>query len=120
MDVWIAINKKVLSELNLVISAQQTTAIVGSSGAGKSTLADLLMGLLMPDVGEILVDGQPLHAKRARLWRQTVAYVPQDTFLFHDTVRAAVGATGSQRCGTMANIATCCCGSICGRAARWA
>jgi ATP-binding cassette, subfamily C, bacterial len=80
--------KKVLSDLNLVIAAQQTTAIVGPSGAGKSTLADLLMGLLMPETGEILVDGQLLHAKRAALWRQTVAYVPQETFLFHDTVRA--------------------------------
>jgi ATP-binding cassette, subfamily C, bacterial len=80
--------QNVLSDINLVISAQQTTAIVGASGAGKSTLADLLMGLLMPDRGEILVDGQPLHAKRTRLWRQIVAYVPQETFLFHDTVRA--------------------------------
>jgi ATP-binding cassette subfamily C protein len=81
-------DKKILSELNLVIYAQQTTAIVGSSGAGKSTLADLLMGLLTPDAGEILIDGQPLEAQRTRSWRQSVAYVPQETFLFHDTVRA--------------------------------
>jgi len=80
--------KKILSDFNLVISAQQTTAIVGSSGAGKSTLADLLMGLLMPDAGEILIDGQPLQAQLTRSWRQSVAYVPQETFLFHDTVRA--------------------------------
>jgi ATP-binding cassette subfamily C protein len=51
-------------------------------------LADLLMGLLMPDAGEILIDGQPLQAQQIHSWRQSVAYVPQETFLFHDTVRA--------------------------------
>jgi ATP-binding cassette subfamily C protein len=81
-------DKKILSELNLVIYAQQTTAIVGSSGAGKSTLADLLMGLLTPDAGEILIDGQPLEPQQIHSWRPSVAYVPQETFLFHDTVRA--------------------------------
>ena len=77
-----------LSGISLVIPARRTTALVGSSGAGKSTLADLLMGLLSPASGEILVDGEPLCARRIRLWRQAVAYVPQETFLFHDTVRA--------------------------------
>jgi ATP-binding cassette subfamily C protein len=46
------------------------------------------MGLLMPDAGEILIDGQPLQAQQIHSWRQSVAYVPQETFLFHDTVRA--------------------------------
>lgn len=81
-------NQEVLAGFNLIIPAQQTTALVGPSGAGKSTLADLLIGLLMPDAGKVLVDGQLLDAKRTRLWRQAIAYVPQETFLFHDTVRA--------------------------------
>jgi len=90
------IDKPVLSDINLEISAQQTTAIVGSSGAGKSTLADLLMGLLIPDAGEILIDGQPLEAQQIPSWRQNVAYVPQETFLFHDTVRANLRWTRPQ------------------------
>jgi ATP-binding cassette subfamily C protein len=77
-------DKKVLAGINLVIPAQRTTALVGPSGAGKSTLADLLMGLLMPETGEVLVDEQRLHATHTRLWRQAVAYVPQDTFCYAD------------------------------------
>ena len=78
----------VLRAVHLVIPARQTIAIVGPSGAGKSTLADLLMGLLEPDAGTIEIDGAPLTRDSLRLWRGNVAYVPQDTFLFHDTVRA--------------------------------
>jgi ATP-binding cassette subfamily C protein len=77
-----------LTDINLVIPVRQTTALVGPSGAGKSTLADLLIGLLSPDTGMILVDGEPLCHRRLPLWRRQVAYVPQETFLFHDTVRA--------------------------------
>jgi ATP-binding cassette, subfamily C, bacterial len=78
----------VIRDINLVIPVGETTAIVGPSGAGKSTLADLIMGLLAPDRGRVLVDGRPLAAGRLQAWRQQIGYVPQDTFLFHDTVRA--------------------------------
>jgi ATP-binding cassette subfamily C protein len=77
-----------LTEVSLTIPSRRTIALVGPSGAGKSTLADLLVGLLVPDQGEILVDGKLLPPEHARLWRRLVAYVPQETFLFHDTVRA--------------------------------
>ena len=78
----------VLAGVDFVIPAQRTTALVGPSGAGKSTLADLIMGLLEPDAGVIEVDGVPLTRKSLRSWRGSVAYVPQETFLFHDTIRA--------------------------------
>lgn len=68
------------------IPANKTTAIVGHSGAGKSTLSDILMGLLEPTSGEIRVDGQVISGDRAVLWRRSVAYVPQDIFLFNDTI----------------------------------
>ena len=77
-----------LADLNLEILAGRTTAIVGPSGAGKSTVADLLLGLLSPTTGRILVDGQTLSADRIAAWRRGISYVPQDTFLFHDTIRA--------------------------------
>ena len=80
--------RDILAGIDLCIPAQRTTALVGSSGAGKSTLADLLMGLLLPDAGRILVDGEPLLANRIPAWRRAVSYVPQETFLLHDTVRA--------------------------------
>jgi ATP-binding cassette subfamily C protein len=77
-----------LQGVTLAIPARQVTAICGHSGAGKSTLADLLLGLLQPSGGRILVDGEPLTGPRLHAWRQSIGYVPQETFLFHDTVRA--------------------------------
>jgi ATP-binding cassette, subfamily C, bacterial len=77
----------VISDLDLTIPAGKTTAIVGPSGAGKSTIADLVMGLIRPDEGRVLVDERPLRAEQRRSWRSKIGYVPQDTFLFHDTVQ---------------------------------
>ncbi|MBA4156694.1 MAG: ABC transporter ATP-binding protein [Gemmatimonadetes bacterium] len=74
--------------IDLFVPAQSTIALVGPSGAGKSTLADLLMGLIVPDRGQLVVDGVPLTPGRLRAWRERIAYVPQETFLFHDTIRA--------------------------------
>jgi ATP-binding cassette subfamily C protein len=75
-------------DLEFAIRAGATTAIVGPSGAGKSTVADLLLGLLTPARGRIVVDGRELGPEHLSAWRARIAYVPQDTFLFHDTVRA--------------------------------
>ena len=77
-----------MGEVDLVIPAQRTTALVGPSGSGKSTIADLLTGLLQPDSGEIEVDGHSLSASDLPAWRRGIGYVPQEVFLFHDTVRA--------------------------------
>jgi ATP-binding cassette subfamily C protein len=77
----------VISNLDLIIKAGETTAIVGPSGAGKSTIADLVMGLIVPNQGRILVDGMELNPERVKAWREQIGYVPQDTFLFHDTLR---------------------------------
>ena len=78
----------VLRGIDLSIPVGRTVAIVGSSGAGKSTIADLIMGLMPPNSGRITVDGAPLDAARALRWREEIGYVAQDTFLFHDTMRA--------------------------------
>ncbi len=78
----------VLEGLDVFIPARSTTAIVGPSGAGKTTFADLVMGLMPPTLGEIRVDGLLLTEERLQGWRKAVGYVPQDTFLFNDTIRA--------------------------------
>lgn len=77
-----------LDEVSLDMPMGRTTAIVGLSGSGKSTAVDLLLGLLTPTTGSVRVDGQPLDGSVLASWREQVSYVPQDTFLFHDTVRA--------------------------------
>lgn len=76
-----------LDDITIEIPSRQTTAIMGRSGAGKSTLADLIMGLLTPDAGRIEIDGVLLDDKNRLNWRKSVAYMPQDVFLFHDTIR---------------------------------
>ncbi|MCJ7681105.1 MAG: ABC transporter ATP-binding protein/permease, partial [Candidatus Aminicenantes bacterium] len=77
-----------LRDINLVLPARSMTAVVGASGAGKSTLADILMGLLVPDLGEMRIDGTLVQGETVFRWRKTIGYVPQETFLFNDTVRA--------------------------------
>jgi len=78
----------VLRSVDLEVPAGRTTAIVGPSGGGKSTVADLVVGLLAPDHGRVLVDDVPLEGGRVAAWRRRIGYVNQDTFLFHDTIRA--------------------------------
>ena len=83
-----------LESVDAVVPARSLTVIGGSSGAGKSTLADIVLGLLAPDSGRVLIDGRELDRAGRRAWRRRVGYVPQDSFLFHDTIRAnlTVGA----------------------------
>jgi ATP-binding cassette, subfamily C, bacterial len=76
-----------ISDIDLIIPARRTTAIVGPSGAGKSTVADLVMGLLVPDEGQVIVDGTPLSPEGIHSWREGIGYVTQDTFLLHDSIR---------------------------------
>lgn len=76
-----------LQGVNVVIPANRMTAIVGRSGAGKSTLVDLLMGLMQPESGEILADGQPITGERLLPYRRSIGYVAQDPFLYNATIR---------------------------------
>ncbi len=79
-----------LSGLSLTIPARTTIGIVGGTGAGKTTLIDLVLGLLRPDSGEILVDGQVVSDQRIRSWQKSLGYVPQAIFLSDDTVAANI------------------------------
>ena len=79
-------DKTVLDKINLVIPAGSFTALVGPSGSGKTTCLDLVIGLLQTDSGQLLVDGIPLMEFDMHRWRRTIGYVPQETFLLHDSV----------------------------------
>jgi len=76
-----------LRSLTVDFPARTTTAIIGASGSGKSTLADVLAGLIAPDSGHLLVDDEEVNSPQRLSWRHQVAYVPQEVFLFHDTIR---------------------------------
>ncbi len=66
-------------------------AIVGSVGSGKSTIANLLLRLISPSSGEILIDGKPIASFDPHSLREQCGYVPQDSFLFSESVRDNIG-----------------------------
>jgi ATP-binding cassette subfamily B protein len=76
----------VLQGLNLTIKAGTTVAFVGSTGSGKSTTADLILGLLEPERGDILVDGQSIKGDLQRAWQRQIAHVPQSIYLSDATI----------------------------------
>ena len=78
--------RSVLSALDLDIPARRITTVIGPSGSGKTTVIDLIIGLILPDRGEVRLDGTPLAQFDLKAWRQSVGYVPQDTVLLHDSV----------------------------------
>ncbi len=76
-----------LKNLNFVIPAKKTTAIIGKSGAGKSTIINLLIGLLKPVKGQIKIGDTIINEQLLYPWRKNIAYVPQDPFLFNSTIK---------------------------------
>ena len=77
---------EILKDFSLDIPAHKFTVLYGPSGSGKTTVIDLLCGLLMPEIGKILVDGIDLSRFSLAAWRDSIGYVPQDITLFHDTI----------------------------------
>jgi ATP-binding cassette subfamily C protein len=78
--------RPVLQEVSLAFQARKITALVGPSGAGKTSIADLVIGLIRPQRGEVWIDGVPLADVDLRGWRAQIGYVPQEMFLLHDSV----------------------------------
>jgi ATP-binding cassette, subfamily B, bacterial len=79
-----------LAGVTFDVAPGSTVAVVGPTGSGKSTLAGLLVRLVDPGTGEVLLDGVDLRALREGEVSAQAAFVPQDTFLFDDTVRGNV------------------------------
>ena len=89
----------VLEDVSMTLPAGSFISVIGSSGAGKTTVADLIIGLLRPQKGEVWIDDLPMRDIDTQAWRGMIGYVPQETFLFHDTVMANVtlGDSGISR-----------------------
>ncbi|MGH9491248.1 MAG: ABC transporter ATP-binding protein, partial [Terriglobales bacterium] len=85
-----AAHEPVLRGIDLAIAPGQTVAFVGRTGAGKSTLMSLLPRFYDAAPGMVEVDGQPIAAIPVALLRRSIGYVPQETFLFSDTLRANI------------------------------
>jgi ABC-type multidrug transport system fused ATPase/permease subunit len=92
-DVWFEYNEgiPVLKNINFLAAPGTTTALVGSSGSGKSTLISLVMAFNRPNKGRIVVDGKDLNDIPLRDYREQLASVLQENFLFDGTISANIG-----------------------------
>lgn len=79
-------SRKALKNINFEIEKGKTLAILGSTGSGKSTIAALLLRLYDPESGSITYDSKDLKDINLDSYREKIGYVPQDVFLFSDTI----------------------------------
>jgi ATP-binding cassette subfamily B protein len=103
----------VLHNVNLKIPAGSSLAIVGPTGSGKSTLVSLIPRLADAAPGAVLIDGRPIREYSLETLRRNIGFVPQETFLFSDTIRENIAfgvedATDEQvqRAAAIASIAS--------------
>ena len=78
--------KNALEALNLYVPAGRTLGVIGTTGAGKTTLMNLLLKLYKTDDGKIFIDGVDINKRATDALRANIGYVPQDNFLFADTI----------------------------------
>jgi ATP-binding cassette, subfamily B, multidrug efflux pump len=101
----------VLKNVSLKIPKGKSVAIVGATGAGKSSLVQLIPRLYNAPPGSVLIDGMPIEKLPLERLRRAIGFIPQDTFLFGETVREniAFGVEGASdeeivRAATISNI----------------
>lgn len=82
---------KALDNLSFKVNAGEFLTITGKTGSGKSTIALLLCRLIDPDEGEILIDGKNLKEHNLELYRDFIGYIPQESYLFSDTIENNIG-----------------------------
>ena len=79
-----------LKDISLEVPAGTTLAIIGRTGNGKSTLVNLLLHLYNTKPGMILLDGKDINSIPLKTLRENISYVPQDNFLFSDTLKSNI------------------------------
>lgn len=89
--------RSALNGISLDIQVHKVIGLVGPTGCGKTTAVDLIMGLLEPQEGSLIVDGQVISKENIRQWQKLIGYVPQQIYLADDTLASniAFGVTES-------------------------
>jgi len=77
---------KAIDNISFEVKQGEFLAIIGRTGSGKSTIANLLLRMYDPSSGEITIDDRPLKRLNLRFYRDQLGFVPQDVFLFSDTI----------------------------------
>ncbi len=77
----------VIKDFSLKVAKGECIAVVGASGSGKSTIMNLIIGFLIPNKGELLIDGRPLTEFNLSEYRHNISVVPQNSILFAGTIR---------------------------------
>ncbi|ADZ90523.1 ABC transporter ATP-binding protein [Marinomonas mediterranea] len=77
----------IIDDLSFTIPVNQTVALIGPSGVGKSTTADIISGLLIPNSGKVYIDDVALDSSSSQSWRQNIAYVTQEVYLFNESIK---------------------------------
>jgi ABC-type multidrug transport system fused ATPase/permease subunit len=80
-------HKDIINNQGITIEANTSIALVGSTGCGKTTFADILLGLLSPQNGQIYVDDREINDSNRKNWQKNLGYVPQSIYLTDDTIR---------------------------------
>jgi ATP-binding cassette, subfamily B, bacterial PglK len=83
------VSENALHNVSLTLKKGQSIALIGKSGAGKTTLVDVILGLLIPNHGDIKVDGVSIY-DNLRHWQNMIGYIPQSIFLMDDTIEKNV------------------------------
>ena len=86
LDFYYSNKKHVIKNLNFEINKYDIYGIIGRSGSGKTTLMSLLMGILKPNSGKIICDGDDINSS-INSWYDNISYVSQNVVLFDDTIK---------------------------------
>jgi len=84
-------NTRALNNISFTVTAGETLAILGTTGSGKSTIANLMTRMYNPSEGTIYIDNEPIEKYNVSSLREQMGYVPQDAFLFSDTIEKNIG-----------------------------
>ena len=85
---------KAVDQLSFTVGKGESLAIIGTTGSGKSTIANLICRMFDAESGQIKIDDQPIEAFKPESLRSQIGYVPQDVFLFSDSIKNNISFGG--------------------------